>query len=126
MMLPEHEKYHKMPASEAHIKEKTIMHVSRSTAQTGEQFHAEIPIYPEDTREQIKDRTNFMLSIIQDRLEDENRAVNARNEEQQKINGAAMAIERNKKSFISKTKALAKQLQRKKISKEEHDAQVEV
>lgn len=126
MMLPEHEKYHKMDAKDAHIKEKTIMHVTRNTTQTGEQFHAEIPVYPEDTREMVKERTNFLLSIIQDRLEDENKAVNEQTQKQQRINDLAQAYKRNHISFQAKAKALKKELARKKLTLAEYDGQLEL
>ena len=123
-ILPEHEKYHTMDAKDAHIKEKIIMHVTRNTTQTGEQFHAEIPVYPEDTRQMVKDRTNFMLSIIQDRLEDENKAVNEQTQKQQRINDLAQAYKRNHISFQAKAKALMKNVARKKMTLEEHDKEL--
>jgi multidrug efflux pump subunit AcrB len=124
MILPEHEKYHKMNAKEADIREKTIMHVSKTTSMGGEQLHAEIPIYPDDTREQITDRMNFMFSLLQERLETENKAIENKNQAQQRIHDISMAIKRNHLSFQTKSRALQKNLSKKKISQANYDQEM--
>ncbi len=124
MLLQEHKKYHEMGAQEAQLKEKTTVHVVRTTNQTGEQFHVEVPIYPTDDREAIKNRVNFFLSIIQDRMEDENKAmVDAQKKEYEK-RALQEASQRNNQSFINQSKDLAKKLKQNKIKQLEHDTQL--
>lgn len=124
MLLPEHEVFHKMGAKDAGLTEKTVVHVVRTTNQTGEQFHAEIPIYPDDSREVIKNRVNFFLSIIQDRMEDENKAVQARDQETRRIHAISEAMKRNNQSFANQSKALQKKLAKKQIKQAEFDSEL--
>jgi hypothetical protein len=47
----------------------------RPTSGDGEQVSLACEIFSDDTRKEIEDRFNFLFSIVQDRLEDQNKAV---------------------------------------------------
>lgn len=123
MLLKEHEVYHKMDATQAQLKEKAVMHIARTTNATGEQFHCEVPIYPDDTRAQIKTRLNFFLSLIQDRMTDENEAVMRNNLEHQRKVATQEALRRNNESFAKQAKALKKRIG-KGLSESEYETQL--
>lgn len=122
MLLTEHAKYHEMGAKEANIREKTVMHISRQTTQTGEQLHCEVPIFPEDTRAEVKTRLNFFYSLMQDRLDDENKAVQAMNDRNQTIRLATEAMRRNHSLFQQGSKRLERELKAGKIAPQDRDA----
>lgn len=129
MLLKEHEVYHKMDAAQAQLKEKAVMHIARTTNATGEQFHCEVPIYPDDTRAQIKTRLNFFLSLIQDRMTDENEAVMRNNLEHQRKVATQEALRRNNESFAKQAKALKKRIGKidhtgKGLSESEYETQL--
>jgi hypothetical protein len=76
MLVKEHEKYHKMCPKDIRWDGTKVseIEVARQTEATGEQFCIKIPVFLEDSREILMDRVNFIYSIIQDRMEDENKA----------------------------------------------------
>jgi hypothetical protein len=94
-LMPEHEKYHKLSPRDLKFGEKPVMNfgVARTTAMTGEQLHVDCPVYMSDSREDVLNRLGFCYSIIQERLEDENKAVRWIDERVQK---AARAHEKIK------------------------------
>lgn len=88
MLLQDHEKYHNMSPADIKWEGTKVceFEVARQTEATGEQFCIKIPLFLEDTREVLMDRVNFVYSIIQDRMEDENKAtVQAAIDRSQKI-----------------------------------------
>jgi hypothetical protein len=117
MLLEEHAAYHKMAPKDVGLKAQTHIDVIRTTNQTGEQFHVQVPVYEDDTREAVKSRVNFFLSIIQDRMEDENKAVSKLNDTRQ-LKGI---IERNSQNFVNKKSALDKRLEKGKLTKEAYE-----
>lgn len=125
MLLQDHEKYHTMGPGDVGLKEPMHVGIIRTTAQTGEQFQFDVPIYPDDSREMVRNRINFVLSIMQDRMEDENKAVEELNKKQQRLRHLKILIEKNNKTFVNKAKALEKRLKRKAISKADYEAELE-
>lgn len=113
MLLDNHKKYHEMGPKDAGLKGEVKLQVARTTDHTGEQFAMDIPIYPDDSREQVRDRVNFFLSLIHDRVEDVNKAIVEMNEREQKLRHARELIKRNLQTFANKAKALEKRLKRK-------------
>jgi hypothetical protein len=102
----------------------TQVSVTRVTSKTGEQFHMDCPIYGDDTREEINERMGMFLSIIQDRLEEENAAWNEIEEEQLKKRLIKEATKRNKASYEKQKAALDKRVAKKKITVEQYEAEV--
>ena len=121
MLLEDHAKYHKLGPSDVGLQATAYLDIARTTSHTGEQFHVQVPVYKEDSREQLKDRVNFFLSIIQDRMEDENKAVNKMNE----IRQLQTSIERNGKSFLIQKKALDKRLKKQQLNLAEYNSELE-
>lgn len=119
MLLPEHERFHKLAPSEVGLKEPTFIQVARTTNQTGEQFQFAVPVYPDDTREALKDRLGFFLSLAQERMEEENRAVEALNAKQREIRHAKILVEKNNQNFVNKVKDLKKRVRRGKMTADE-------
>ncbi len=116
MLLKAHAKYHGLSPKDVGLQAIMPLQITRTTAETGEQFTFEVPIYPEDTREQMNDRINFALSIMQDRLEDVNAAITEQRLTAQKVHHA--------KAIANKVRALEKRLSRGKITKEEYDKEI--
>ena len=115
-MRQSHEKFHKMSPKEAGIKADCAIQIARTTTQTGEQFVTEVPIYVEDTREQVNDRVGFFLSIMQDRMEDANKAMLEAAQRERDLYAA--------KNLVNQVKALEKRLQRGKITQEQFDEEL--
>lgn len=85
--------------------------IVRQTSQTGEQIHIDCPVYAEDTREQLKARLGFCYSILQERLEEENEAVNFQNKRHQTMRMCKVADENNikhKEKLFAKLEKSAK------------------
>lgn len=116
MLIADHEKYHAMAPKDVGLKAVMPLQVTRTTAETGEQFTFEVPIYPDDSREMVKDRVNFALSIMQDRMEDINQSMVEAREKAQKAFRA--------KAMTNQVRALEKRLKRGKISQEEFDKEL--
>src|ERR1043165_7982919 len=104
MLRSGHEKYHKMSPGDVGLKAVMPIQISRTTAETGEQFTTEVPVYPDDSREQMNDRINFALSIMQDRMEDVNKAIVEAREKAQKAQKAMV--------MVRKVRALEKRLKK--------------
>jgi len=98
MLIPEHEKFHKMGPVDTFKKEERAMsiQVARQTSTTGEQIVMECPVFASDTREELNARLGMCYSIMQDRLEDENKAMLRLQEEAKKRKAAAEEEERAK------------------------------
>lgn len=116
MLMPSHEKYHKMSPKDVGLKDTMPLQLSRVTAETGEQFTFEVPIYPDDSREAVNDRVNFALSIMQDRMEDVNKAILEAKVVSEKAHKA--------RQMTTQVRALEKRLKRGKITQEEYDKEL--
>jgi len=133
-LMPEHEKYHALGPSDLKFGEKPVMNfgVARTTAQTGEQLHVECPVYASDSREEVLSRLGFCYSIIQERMEDENKAVRWIDERVQKaarahekikdLNNMADADAKRLKKDVKDLGALKEKLEELKKNK---DAEIE-
>lgn len=124
MLLPEHEKHHKASPADVGLKETARIAVIRTTNQTGEQFQIEIPVYPDDSREQLNDRVGFFLSIVQDRMEDENKAVNELNQRAEKVRRTGEQLKRLTSEFEKQVKAVKKRASKGELEQADADAQV--
>lgn len=112
MLLVEHTKYHKLGPKDLRfpvwgwlgrllnlfgiIKAPAVMNmeVTRNTSSTGEQIHISVPIYHGDDRRHMMDRINMAYSILQERLEDENKLMLELNDKAQKRRKAKLEIEK--------------------------------
>jgi len=77
MLVKDHAKYHAMKPEDIKWdgpKVATIEYL-RPTSNDGEQVSLAIPVFKDDSREQLTDRINFLYSVVQDRMEDNNKAV---------------------------------------------------
>lgn len=117
MLMRDHARYHALSPKDVGLKDTMPLQITRTTAETGEQFTFEVPIYPDDSREKVNDRVNFALSIMQDRMEDVNKAVTEAREKAQKAHHA--------KVMVGKVRALEKRLKRGKITQETFDKEME-
>ena len=115
-LMESHKPYHQLAPKDIGLQGPMPIQISRTTSQTGEQFTFEVPVYPDDTREVLRKRVNFALSIIQDRMEDENAAILER--------AKKAALRKAEKTNEMKVKAIERQLKRKKITQEEADLQL--
>lgn len=117
-LLKEQEKYHQMSPTDVSMssdkKPVATIDVARTTNHTGEQFHVAVPVYADDTRDQVNDRLQFFLSIIQDRLEQENKAIVAQNEKAQKVRHIQESVRRNGIHFKKQLEALQKRARKEK------------
>lgn len=111
-LLPEHERYHTLGPKDVGVdgdkKPAMTIDVLRTTNNTGEQLHIQVPIYGDDSRDQLRDRLNFAYSILQERLEDENKAVEWRNKRMEIVRRAAEASKRNAERLQKKLNHLQK------------------
>jgi len=98
----------------------TKIDVVRVTSKTGEQFHMECPLYVDDTREEVNTRMGMLLSVVQDRLEEENEAWNEVETTQLKKRLIKEAAKRNEKSLKTKKLALDNRLKHSKISTDDY------
>ena len=117
MLMEDHERFHKLSPKDVGLQNVMPLQLSRTTAETGESFTFEVPIYPDDSREMVNDRVNFALSIMQDRLEDVNKAMVIAREKAQKAQHA--------RAVANKVRALEKRLRKGKITQEAFDKEVE-
>jgi hypothetical protein len=76
-LLIEHEKYHTMGPKDVKWEGEQAfpMQISRQSSGLGEQITIECPVYKDDTREDMMNRIHMCYSIIQERLESENKAL---------------------------------------------------
>ena len=100
MLLTEHTKYHKMgpkdiPAPEAGAPHLLEVDMMRQTSTTGETISIKCPVYQSDDRETMMNRINMCYSILQERLEDENKAQDLWNKKAQQQRLVAEAERRN-------------------------------
>lgn len=124
MILAEHEKYHNMGPADVGLKETVFVQVARTTDHTGEQFAFNIPIYPDDSRESVKDRVNFFLSVMHDRVEDINKAMLELEAKGNRSRQLKTLIDKNNQTFVNKAKALEKKFKRKVIKQDEYDTEL--
>jgi hypothetical protein len=83
--------------------------IVRTTSYTGEQFHIDCPVYADDSRAELHDRVGMCLSVIQERLEEENEAMVEINEREQKTRLREEVIKRNVMKFNKDKKDLEKE-----------------
>lgn len=100
------------------------VNVVRQTSHTGEQFHFEIPVYASDTREEMNKRIGMCLSVIQDRLEEENEAFLEIQQGEQKKRLTQEAKKRNTLKFESEKKQLRKQAKKEGWTQEVLDEKI--
>ena len=124
MLITEHEKYHKMTPKDVGLKEAMIINIARTTTATGEQFHFQVPVYPDDSREMVNDRVKFCFSFMQDRMEDENIAVDRLNKARQESTMLKVSIDNNNKLFVKQMNALKKRLRKGQIEASDFDLEV--
>lgn len=78
MLLPENERFHKLaPKDVLKADEKPLieMQLAKQTTSTGEQIVMNCPMYASDTREELNDRIQMCFSIMQERMEEENKVL---------------------------------------------------
>lgn len=113
-LIPEHEQHHSLGPKDVGIKwdKPAAMHVEvvRTTNQTGEQICVKVPVYGDESREELQKRLAMAYSIIQDRLEDENKAVNWRNEKGQTARRAAEKVRRKEIDLKDQLKPIEKEI----------------
>jgi hypothetical protein len=111
MLLPEHERFHKLGPNEtikADAKQVMEIQVARQTSTTGEQIAIGCPVYADDTREELNARLGMVYSILQDRLEEENKAMLNLTEKAKERKRQAEEEEEKRKDELHK-KELARQ-----------------
>lgn len=123
MLLAEHKKYHEMSPKDVVKQEQSVMSidVARTTTHTGEQFHVTIPVYISDSREELRDRMQFCLSIMQERMEEENEAMNRMNAAVQTERVRGESIRRNQLKLKKDRKELLIRSKREGWNKEVTD-----
>ena len=127
-LLEEHDKYKAMGPSDVFKKEgepAMAIQVSRSTSHTGEQFSFECPIWKDDTREDVKNRLYWALSIVQDRLEEENEAMIRIEAANQKTRLKQEAAKRNEKRYNQRLKDLKRAKIKESWTDEAHQTKVD-
>lgn len=127
--MPEHKTYHTIGPKDLGFdgdkKAAMTVDILRTTNHTGEQIHIQVPVYGDETREELKTKLGFVYSIIQDRMEEENKAVEWLNERQNTANLALTLIKRNdalKKTNIEK---LTKTARKRKWTDEQLKAELD-
>lgn len=81
-LLPEYEKYHSLGPKDVGIRNEPapmLVEIARQTNRTGEQITIKVPVYGDESRAVLHDRLQMAYSVLQDRMEDENKAVNWQN-----------------------------------------------
>jgi hypothetical protein len=99
-LIPEHEKFHALgPIDTIKSGGERVMgiQIARQTNATGEQIVMECPVYNTDTRDELNARLQMCYSLLQDRLEDENKAMLALEEKAKAKKAAAEAEEEARK-----------------------------
>lgn len=127
MLLDCHEPFHKLGPKDVFKAGKTpVMHVDvvRTTSHTGEQFHINCPVYEDDTREEMKTRVWTCLSLIQERLEEENEALDMVNKKTQAERLREESIRRNQSKFKKDKKELIARSRSEKWTKEQVDKEL--
>lgn len=94
--------------------------IVRTTNQTGEQIHIDCPVYGDETREVLKQRLGFAYSVLQDRLEEENKAVAWQNKRQQTIRSVIAADKKNAERLEQLFAKCAKDAKRHKWTEEKY------
>lgn len=118
MFSAEEEKYHSMGPRDLGLQpeKKAAMSVdiARNTNHTGEQLHISVPIYGDESREEVQKRLGFAYSILQDRLEAENKVIDWQNSKQSIIRQSATRIEALKKEMKTELNILEKRRRKEK------------
>lgn len=118
-------KYHAMGPKDVGIvpdkKAAMFLDVIRTTNNTGEQLHMQIPVYGDETREELNNRFNFAFSFIQDRLEAENQSIEWKNQRLTVIRRAQVVLEKNAKHFEKKLNELNKMRRKQNWSQEQFE-----
>lgn len=126
MLLPEHERFHKLSPKDVKLqgdkKHAMVFDIQRTTLHTGENVHVSVPVYDDDSREELNDRIGFAFSVIQDRLEQENLAVTWRSDREQEIRQANEVQKRNLAELQKQLKEVEKAARKSKWDAETLDA----
>lgn len=132
MLLDEHAKYHKLGPKDCNWEGKQCAEIAiaRQTSALGEQCEIKVPIFTEDTREQMMDKIHMAYSIMQERMEDQNKVVMGL-EAQSKVRANEETLrrqskDRNKSRYEKELKAMRRQGHKEhwmtdKLEKEELD-----
>jgi hypothetical protein len=75
MLIPRHEKLHKLGCNDFKWGKKpvTTIQISRTVSEA-EQWGVAVPVYAEDTREVLYNRTMLFATLLQERMEEYNEA----------------------------------------------------
>jgi len=95
------------------------MDIAKTTNHTGEQIHIAVPIYADDDRIAVSRRLGFAYSLIQDRMEAENKALKFVKGRSLTIHRGEEIIGKNEQHFANKLKALTKLVTKGKMSEKE-------
>jgi hypothetical protein len=118
MFSAEEEKFHSLGPKDLGLdpekKASMSIDIARNTNHTGEQLHVSVPIYGNETREEIQRRLGFAYSVIQDRLEAENKVIDWQNSKQATMRRAVTMIEHLKKDMKRELLALDKRKRKEK------------
>jgi hypothetical protein len=95
------------------------MDIARTTNHTGEQLHISVPMYADDDRATVSKRLGFAFSIIQDRMESENKAMEFIKERSTTVHRGGELVARNEKHFQEELNKISKQHERTKLTSEE-------
>ncbi len=90
--------------------------VARTTNMTGEQLHISVPIYADDDRAVVQKRLGFAYSLLQDRMEQENKALEFVKSRSEMVHRADEIINRNEKHLATQLEKLGKEHTKGKIT----------
>jgi hypothetical protein len=114
-MLPEHTKYHSLGPQDiswGKENEERVMTfaVTRQSSAFGEQTSMECPVFASDSREMMMNRIHMCYSILQERMEDENKVTitleGKARERAKEIKLKKEAQDRNQKRFEAEKKEI--------------------
>lgn len=111
-LLPEYKKYHSMGPKDCRWGNKEdeafVVQINRQTNSTGEQLAIQVPVYRDDTREQMLDKIYLAYAIVGERLEDENKVM---------MNLTAQARARSQKEIADRKAMEAKAQEDRRLAK---------
>lgn len=119
-MSTDTEKYHTLGPKDVWKDETSVgtVDIARTTNATGEQLHINCPIYKTDTREELNERLQVCYSVLQDRLEQENRIVSENNKRAQQQRLTNEAIKRNEAKYEKDLRNLQKEAKKQRWTDE--------
>jgi hypothetical protein len=120
MLLPEHAMYHKFGPKDLKWDGEKVSEfaVTRTTSATGEQCQILCPIFKDDSRDDMMNRIHMCYSILQERMEDENKVTLALEEKaKQRAQDYSLrkeAKDRNKAKYERELKEVRRQAHKEK------------